>query len=286
MNRRWPVHGWLGLILVAFGWIANWSMTGMRTHILFFPLWLGYCLTVDALVVRQSGTSLLTRSRWKYAGLFLLSAPAWWLFEVINWRTQNWSYTGRDRFSDIEYMFWASLNFSTVIPAVFGSAELVGTFRWIEKLPRRWTLREGRGVEATLFALGWLMLALLLIWPRYFYPCVWLSLVFILEPVNVWLGNPSLLTFIRRGDWRPVASLALGCLICGFFWETWNIYSYPKWTYRIPFVGVCKIFEMPVLGYLGYIPFAWELLALYHLVTGSMRQTRSDEFLRIVQQRL
>ena len=36
----------------------------------------------------------------------------------------------------------------------------------------------------------------------------------------------------------------------------------------MPFAGVLHVFEMPLLGYLGYLVFAWELHALYHLVVG------------------
>jgi hypothetical protein len=52
----------------------------------------------------------------------------------------------------------------------------------------------------------------------------------------------------------------------------WNFYSYPKWTYRVPFVDFWHIFEMPLLGYGGYLPFSLELLALYHLVIGVFKQ--------------
>jgi len=52
-----------------------------------------------------------------------------------------------------------------------------------------------------------------------------------------------------------VLSSALAAIICGFFWEMWNFYSFAKWEYKIPFVDVFHIFEMPVLGYAGYIPF-------------------------------
>ena len=80
----WPLHGWLGLALVAVFWTLNWSLSGLRTHWGFFPLWLGYCLTVDALVFWRKGSSMLTRNPLAYAGLFLVSAPAWWLFELVN----------------------------------------------------------------------------------------------------------------------------------------------------------------------------------------------------------
>jgi hypothetical protein len=57
-GNDWPMHGWIGLALVLLFWILNWSLSGPRTHWGFFPLWLGYCLTVDALVFVRKGHSL------------------------------------------------------------------------------------------------------------------------------------------------------------------------------------------------------------------------------------
>jgi len=90
--KRFPFHGWLGLILVTVFWAVNWGLDGLRTHWGFFPLWLGYCLTVDALTLRRTGSSPLFRSRVRYLGLFAASVPAWWLFELVNQRTRNWIY--------------------------------------------------------------------------------------------------------------------------------------------------------------------------------------------------
>ena len=106
------------------------------------------------------------------------------------------------------------------------------------------------------------MLSALLVWPRVFYPLVWTSLVFIFEPINYWTGRPYFLKELRHGDWRTVTALSLGALVCGLFWEMWNYYSFPKWIYHIPGLGFLRIFEMPLLGYGGYIPFALELYAL------------------------
>jgi hypothetical protein len=280
-TRRWPARGWLGLILVLVFWILNWSLPGLRTLWLFFPLWLGYCLVVDALVYCRKGTSLLTRNRKAYAGLFVVSAPAWWLFEAINWRTQNWHYVGRESLSDASYAVLASISFSTVMPAVFGTAELVSTFNGLKQVRRGPSIRPTRATLLTFFLAGWLMLASLLLWPRYFFPFVWLSVYFILAPLNVWLGNRSLSRHTAVGDWRPVLALWLGCLICGFFWEMWNFYSYPKWVYRVPFVDFLQIFEMPLLGYGGYLPFSLELFALYHLLLGLLGQKGLERFVQI-----
>ncbi|MBN1481311.1 hypothetical protein EH223_02960 [candidate division KSB1 bacterium] len=265
-KQIFPRHFWFGLFLLGFAWSVNWSCTGLRTHLLFFPLWLGYCLVVDGLVFRRKGTSLFTRSWQRYIGLFLVSAPAWWLFELINMRTQNWHYMGRELFTNLEYGLLASLSFSTVIPAVFGTAELVSTFRWIKDSRPFLKVPAEKQQMLWYFIAGWTMLGLLLMWPRYFYPLVWLSVYFIIEPINVWLDNCSLFDRVKSGDWRPVWALWLGCLICGFFWEFWNYWSYPKWTYTTPFVQFVHVFEMPVIGYLGYVPFSMELFALYHLV--------------------
>ena len=277
----WPIHGWLGLGLIITFWIVNWSFSGLRTHWGFFPLWLGYCLTVDALVVRRKGSSLLRRGPRAYAALFLVSAPAWWLFEVVNWRTQNWYYDGRQFFTDLEYFLLATLSFSTVMPAVFGTAELVSTFDWLKRIGDGPRIVPTRTTLLVLFAAGWLMLALLLIWPRFFFPFVWMSVYFILDPLNVWLGNSSLLRYTAVGNWRPILALWLGCLICGFFWEMWNFYSYPKWIYQVPFVDFLHAFEMPLLGYAGYLPFSLELFALYHLVTGVIKRKEVYDFVQI-----
>jgi hypothetical protein len=48
----------------------------------------------------------------------------------------------------------------------------------------------------------------------------------------------------------------------------WNFYSYPKWVYQIPWGNGFHIFEMPLLGYGGYLPFALELFSMYHLLVG------------------
>ena len=40
----------------------------------------------------------------------------------------------------------------------------------------------------------------------------------------------------------------------------------PKWIYTVPIFGDIKIFEMPVLGYFGFPPFALECLAMYVFV--------------------
>ena len=274
-RKRFALHGWIGIGLVIIFWTINWSFSGARTFWAFFPLWLGYCLTVDAINLRRTGTSLIQRSyRW-FIGLFLVSAPVWWLFELINWRVQSWHYLGRDLVNNWQYLIISSISFSIVIPAIFGTAELVSSFKFIHRIRAWLIIRPDRVTTLAFFCAGWIMLGLLMSWPHYFFPFIWISIYFIIEPINVWLGHRSLADYTKKGDWRPVLCLFLGALITGFFWEMWNYFSYPKWIYTIPFVNTFHIFEMPILGYGGYFPFACELFAIYHLFTGILGQKRS-----------
>ena len=255
----------IGALLVAVAWPLNWALPGLRTHVLFFPLWLGYVLVVDGWTVMRTGTSLLTRSRKQFVGLFFLSIPVWWLFEAFNLRLQNWDYLGRERFSDLEYAVLCSISFATVMPAVLGTTELVMSARWIERFRYGPQVKPTRALLLGSFVVGWLTLAGMLAFPAYMYPFVWVSGVLILEPVAYVLGRRCFLTDLSRGDWRPWWGLWIAALACGFFWELWNFWSYPKWIYEVPGVGFLKVFEMPLLGYLGYLPFAMELYLVREL---------------------
>lgn len=276
MRSHFPLQGWIGFGLVALFWPLNWFLEGPRSHWGFAALWAGYCLLVDGIVLKRTGTSLLTRSYKKYIGLFLVSAPAWWIFELLNWRLENWYYDGKALFSDLEYGLLATIAFSTVIPAVFGTAELVASTRFFHKPRRGPVISPDYRTTLGFFIAGWIMLLGMLIWPRYLFPFLWLSIYFILEPLNVWFGNRTLSRWTQTGDWRPVLALWGGVLITGIFWEFWNFWSYPKWIYTIPYLDFWHIFEMPLFGYGGYLPFALELFALYHLIAGLLgdKQTR------------
>ncbi len=274
MTKKFPLYGWIGLGLAAISWALNWGLPGLRTNWAFFPLWLGYCLTVDALVLWRTGTSLLTRNRLEYIGLFAASAPVWWLFELANWRLNNWHYDGAEVFSPIVFGVLATINFTTVIPAVFGAAELMRSF--IGRPVKGPAIRPTKAVTLGFFFAGWALLGLMVAWPAYFFPFVWISLYFILEPINIWLGHRSLVDWIKDGNWLPVAALWLGVLLTAFFWEMWNFYSYPKWVYHVPWGDWYHIFEMPLLGYGGYLPFALELSAMYHLLAGLFGQKKTS----------
>jgi len=145
----------------------------------------------------------------------------------------------------------------------------------VKRIGKGLVIPVDRRTTIAFFFAGWIMLALMFLWPRWFFPFAWLSVYFILEPLNIWLGYRSLASSTAQADWRPVIALWAGVLLTAFFWEMWNYYSYPKWVYHVPWGNFWHVFEMPLLGYGGYLPFSLELFAMYHLITGLLGAKKS-----------
>ena len=263
-----PFHAVIGLLLVSVAWPLSWLQISPLGQHAFFPLWVGYILTVDALVLRRKGASMLTRSPRAFLAMFAISAPLWWAFEGINRITQNWHYLGAEHYSTLQYVVLASWHFSIVVPAVFETAELVGSFGFVSRIQRRPGLPVSSGFLNGTILLGGLCLLALFAWPGYAFPATWLSLFLLLDPVNYLRGRPSIIGWLRHGDWRPVIALGVGALVCGWFWEMWNFWAMPKWEYSVGFVDFAHVFEMPLLGYAGYLPFGLEVFAGYQFLAG------------------
>jgi hypothetical protein len=149
------------------------------------------------------------------------------------------------------------LSFATVLPAIFLAAELLSALGLFAGLD---TSRRGRRIPpwlpASLAILGLASLALPLLWPRYFYPLVWGGLIFLLDPINRRLGGRSLLGEWEQGRLRTPVLFLGGGAVCGLLWESLNYWARVKWIYTVPFFEELKLFEMPLLGFLGFPPFA------------------------------
>lgn len=281
---RWLLRLLLGVLLNGVAWVSAWTHSGPLAHYSFFPLWCGFILIVDALTEARSGTSLWRRGHRQFVALFAISAPFWWYFERLNTYVGNWHYLEWRPIGGAEYIFWSSLAFSTVIPGVLAVSELVHTFWRADDAPVS-TRRERLPwpIAAAIIAFGFVTLGLSLVFPKQCFPFLWLSLFFILDPLNGALGEDSLIVRARAGAWRGIGRLAVAGLICGFFWEMWNKPSLPKWYYTVPYVGFGKIFEMPALGYGGYLPFALEIFAVYTFARLLTRRFRffAPDYVRI-----
>ena len=104
------------------------------------------------------------------------------------------------------------------------------------------------------------------------FPLLWIAPVLVLAGLQQLVVGESVFSPLARGDWRPILQPALAALICGFFWEMWNYGSLPKWHYSIPYVQRYYLFEMPLLGYAGYLPFGIACALAMDLVARSIER--------------
>lgn len=269
-----PAWGWGALAWTAVWWALAWTRRewfGLFQHYTFFPLWLGFIVVANALIERRAGTCLMRRAPGRWLALFGASAACWWVFEWLNRLVDNWHYLNVEQFGAAAYFWHATLCFSTVLPAVAAVAEwLSAHVGWNERVAAgpRWSWLARRGTACalvvfgvvSLFATGW--------WPQAFYPALWVSPLALLLAAPVLSARPGLVHEIARGDWRRAAPWMIAALACGFFWELWNWRSLAKWIYTVPGVERWHLFEMPALGYAGYLPFGLECLLVAEWVIG------------------
>ena len=218
-----------------------------------------------------SGPCLLRRNLRRWLFLFGASAACWWVFEWLNRFVRNWHYLNVEAFSARGYFLNASLCFATVLPAVAAVAEWLSSHRRWNKYVAQgpaWTWLARRETAVALAGFGCISLFATGLWSRWFYPALWVSPLALFIAASVLLGRPGLAQEIARGDWRRVATWMLASLVCGFFWELWNWHSLAKWIYTVPGVERWHLFEMPVLGYAGYLPFGLECLFVAEWVMG------------------
>ena len=284
---RLPAYTWFGVALNLVAWASSWARLGFWWPYTFFPLWLGFILTLDGLNVAVSGTSPLKRSRARFVALFLFSSPFWWAFEGLNVPVQNWHYRFDHVYSPLSDFFWTSLDFSTVLPAVMELVELVAAIPALRPrlAPDEVGSRLPVGVAVTLVGAGVAMIWLAFIYPQQAFPFVWLCLVFVLDPINNLMRRKSASAHLLARDWRFFVTVPLATIICGFFWEMWNSHALPGWRYTVPYINVPPylfggpvphLFEMPLLGYLGYLPFGVELFAMYQFSLMILRMRRDN----------
>jgi hypothetical protein len=276
----WPWWGWLGVAAGALCWLLAWTRMPWFEPLqktTFTPLWLCYIVVVSALTRRRRGTCFLLARPLSLALLFPVSATFWWFFEYLNRFVRSWCYSISDLHTFWDLLWYGFLPFSTVLPAVLCTREWLMTSprfaRSLQQVPLltpRGSLRlaSSKTVAVVVLLGSGCGLAGLGIWPDLLFPLLWLAPLLVILALQVILGETTVLSGLVRGDWRVAGSYALAALICGFFWEMWNSLSLARWSYAIPYVDRFHLFEMPILGYSGYLPFGLECAVVIHLVIG------------------
>jgi hypothetical protein len=266
--HTFPWWGWLGAALTAASWVLAWNRFTWLEPLqafTFTPLWIGYILFVNAYTFKRTGRCMMLGRPRYFLWLFPLSAAFWWFFEYLNRFVQNWYYLGVQEFTPWEYVLHATVPFSTVLPAVLGTMELLSSYprvgAGLDQLPpfRSTHVKMAGWVILVCASAGLIGIG---IWPSYLFPLVWVAPLLVITSLQMVTGEETIFSRIPRGDWTALWSSALAALVCGVLWEMWNYKSLSHWQYAIPFVHRFQVFEMPLLGYAGYFPFGLECMAV------------------------
>jgi len=246
----------IGLALKGIEPFATW---------LYHAAWYPTITLMAALVARREGRDPLTANPIHALSLFAWSAVFWFFFELLNWRLSNWYYVNvpADR---LERWIGISLAFATVLPAIFLAARLLETWGLIRRVGTVPMLVTPLGLRLASWA-GIVFLALPLAWPQFFFPLVWGATTLLAEPA-LYRRAPrwSLIADLERGDAGRVIRLLVGGAGVGLLWELYNSVARSRWIYTVPGLENLKLFEMPLLGFLGFPVFALECWSVFHLL--------------------
>jgi hypothetical protein len=236
--------------------------------------WWSYIIFGESFLFSRGYRSLLFVKPSKFLTLLPLSVTIWLVFEAMNFRLQNWHYLYLPSDRTLRWLGYA-IAYATVLPAIFSTANLLdflGFFR-----STKGTTLQLNGRKHWLAWLGIAMLLLPMLFPKAFFPLVWLGFIFASEPFNYRHGAHSLLRDLEMGSVRMLCLLLLSGFLCGILWECWNFWAGSKWSYTIPYLGFLRVFEMPVLGFLGFPFFAVECYVMvntFYLLLNGIVQRR------------
>lgn len=260
-----PAYAWIGLVVMVVFEVLLFTVGGRLVGWFFTPVqWTGLILFLDGLHKRRRGTSLVADHPLELLLLALISIGSWLVFEGYNVFLHNWKYIGLPDNPWIRFPGYAWA-FATISPGMFLIYETLS-----DLLPgedRNDHPRLPNAVFWPFVVFGAACLVIPFVWPStYMTPLVWMGFAFFLDPINGRLGERSILSEFFTGKFRSMPIFFLAGLCAGVLWEFWNYWAGAKWQYDVPYFGNVKVFEMPVLGFLGFMPFIIESLAIYRFL--------------------
>ncbi len=265
------LHGWIGVFLILLAELGvilqNNFYIAHHISIWTTPLcWWGYLFLIDAIIFKLKGNSLICNRRRNFLLQLPLSIVIWLLFELYNLHLDNWKYIGLPT-NPVELYLGTSLSFATIMPGLFLTAELLDTLRIFDRFHIA-KLRVTNRIIYSGIVLGFFfIMAPLLVskyYAQYLFGLVWTGFIMLLDPIAYSSNGDSLLRDLENGILKRILALFTAGFICGILWEFWNFWAASKWVYTAPFMQDIKIFEMPVVGFLGFGPFAWEYFVMYN----------------------
>ncbi len=270
-GNDFKLHGWIGIFLILLAEVGvvlqNRFSIAHRISVWTTPIcWWGYIFLLDAVIFKIKGNSLICSRRKNFLLQLPLSIIIWLLFEVYNLHLANWKYIGLPT-HPLELYLGTGLSFATIMPGLFLTTELLEILHVFNKF-RIAKLKVTNRIIYSGVVLGFIfIMAPLLIsgnYAKYLFGLVWTGFVMLLEPIVYSSNGDSLLRDLENGVLTRILNLFAAGFICGLLWEFWNFWAASKWVYTAPFMEDIKVFEMPVVGFLGFGPFAWEYFVMYN----------------------
>ncbi len=280
-KNNFPLYGIIGLLIIGVGELFLFFRFWLVPFFITPIAWSGYILAVDALNYKVRGESLIRNRSKEFFLMLPWSVVCWLVFELYNLHMRNWIYVGLPQNLVVRSLGYV-WSFATIFPAILETSDLLQVvFQKVRIKPRKIS-------RATLFihmVFGLLCLTVPMLFPhstaKYLIPFVWIGFALFLEPINYFLGGRSLFRYFENGELKQLFSLMLSGLVCGGLWEFWNYWAEARWVYDVPFSwSGPKVFEMPLAGFLGFIPFAVECHAMqnYLLAVLNRRKTLTPSF--------
>lgn len=272
-HTPFPVWFWAGLVMWGLTLFILWGKFKEPRFVILWadlPLFWGFALIIDGWVyVRTKGNSIIGRSPQEFLAIGAASISGWLIFEYLNFFVDdNWIYPAGALIPDNEFTIYAVIGSAGLMPLSFEWYTLFLTF---DKFKNRFS--NGRKITMpkwlgnVLLVLCFILLYFIAFYPDILFTLLWvvplIILSVVLEKLEIWTP----FNLIKQGNWSSVMLFALSYLVQGFLLEFWNYFSADHqngkiitqtpayWSYSVPFVNVYHIFEMPAVGFMGYLPF-------------------------------
>ena len=172
--------------------------------------WYSYIFFVDGINYLIKGDSLIISRTKEFVYMLFVSCGMWLVFELFNLSLKNWGYNFVPFDSTDRYLFYLLL-FSSVLPAIFETEELIESLGIFRKFKLNISIKLNEKHINRWIYTGIFLSTLSLIFPKIFFPLMWLSLMIIFEPLNYKLGTRSLVKESSRGNIEKILSKTDGC---------------------------------------------------------------------------
>jgi len=247
--------------IVAFP--GAWGGIRLFADWLYFFAWWPLLFFLDGWLFLARGESWLWDKTGEFVRMAGWSVTVWLVFEIFNLVLQNWRYVGIDPRLWVRWPGYV-MAYATVLPALLLTAQVLRARGLFQSCRGR--ARGFNHWQPVFLITGVVCLVFPLVFPRYAFPLIWLAFIFLLDPFCDLLTGDSLTRRWLQGKRQEHLCLLAAGLLCGIWWELWNYPATAKWIYTLPLLNFGKILEMPVLGYLGFPPFALEGAVMYNFL--------------------